>query len=70
MSNKNQKNSPNPFDKFMNDLEKRQQVKKEQIINKRGYYTQETPQQKYNRLYRELPVNRIVTGNKNDKNWQ
>ena len=68
MSKKDQKNAPNPFDKFMNDLEKREQAKKDQRIIKRGYYTQETPQQKYDRLYRELPANRIVTGKKNDKN--
>jgi hypothetical protein len=50
------------FDKFMDDQLKREQKnhQKYQDMVDAG----ETPQQKYNKLYRENPVNRTVWGKK------
>ena len=47
------------FDKFMDDLIDRQQQHEEQL---REYFEgqEELPQRRYNKLYRELPQNRIV----------
>ena len=71
-NNKNTKNTeksapakkslPSPFDKFINDqLRREEAVRKnqEKFVN-HG----ETPQQKYNKLYRENPSNRTVWSKK------
>ena len=47
-----------PFDKFIDDQLQRQNKKSEKI--KSMYGDKETPQQMYNKLYREKPNNRIV----------
>ena len=46
------------FDKFINDITKREEEKRQ----KQAEYAREhsdTPQRKYNDLYRELPQNRV-----------
>ena len=55
---KNPKTLPSPFDKFMEDQLAREAVKqrRNEDVAKQG----ETPQQKYNKLYRENPGNKTV----------
>ena len=53
---------PSPFDKFMDDQLRRQKHKVEKFVKEVG--TKETPQEKYNKLYREKPNNRIVWNKK------
>lgn len=52
-----------PFDKFMKDLDKRIDQQASQQKQMKGAY-QETPQEKYNKRYREHAHNRIVIGDK------
>ncbi len=47
-----------PFDKFIDDQIKREDQNK--VRQKKIVDQGETPQQVYNKLYRERPVNRIV----------
>ena len=49
---------PSPFDKFIEDQLKREQknIERHKTIADHG----ETPQQKYNKLYRENPGNKTV----------
>ena len=49
---------PGPFDKFIDDQLKREQknIARHKSLADHG----ETPQQKYNRLYRESPGNKTV----------
>ena len=47
------------FDKFMNDIVKREEAAKEKIKEYAEGHA-ELPQRKYNRLYRERPQNRVV----------
>ena len=54
----NPKTLPSPFDKFMEDQLAREAVKQKR--NEDAVKQGETPQQKYNRLYRERPQNRTV----------
>jgi len=65
--NKNKKNEEvkvtGQFDKFMKDLDKRIDQRTSQQKQMKGVY-QETPQEKYNKRYREHSHNRIVVGNK------
>jgi len=53
-----QKTLPSPFDKFIEDQLRREQknIDRHKNIASHG----ETPQQKYNRLYRENPGNKTV----------
>tara|TARA_Y100000310_G_scaffold343728_1_gene452738 strand:- start:855 stop:1049 length:195 start_codon:yes stop_codon:yes gene_type:complete len=44
------------FDKFVQDIAKKEQLKKTKVEEK----YEESPQRRYNRLYRELWQNRIV----------
>ncbi len=53
---------PSPFDKFIDDQLRRQKNKVEKFVKEVG--TKETPQEKYNKLYREKPNNRIVWNKK------
>ena len=58
-----QGHSKMPFDKFIDDLEKRQKANTQQRKQLMGSY-KETPQEIYNKRYREHAHNRIVVGNK------
>jgi len=54
---------PNQFEKFMDDFDKRDSAKREKMKE----YTEnhsDSPQRKYNKLYRELWQNRIIYRNK------
>ncbi|MDB4337494.1 hypothetical protein OAA09_00590 [bacterium] len=54
------------FDKFMNDIVKREDAAREHIKDYAEGHA-ELPQRKYNKLYRELPQNRVVYRPKNKK---
>lgn len=47
------------FDKFVDDICKREQ-ETAQRLEEYGRGQEDLPQRRYNRLYRELPQNRIV----------
>jgi hypothetical protein len=51
-----------PFDKFIDDQLQRQNKKVK--THERVMHDKETPQEKYNKLYREKPNNRIVWNKK------
>lgn len=53
---------PSPFDKFIDDQLRRQKNKVENFVKQND--GTETPQQKYNKLYREKTNNRIVWNKK------
>jgi hypothetical protein len=53
---------PSPFDKFIDDQLRRQKNKVENFAKQND--GTETPQQKYNKLYREKTNNRIVWNKK------
>jgi len=55
------------FDKFMNDLLKRQDASRKRFKEMKGPY-KETPQMKRNKMIREKPLNRVVVDTtKNEK---
>jgi len=59
-NNHDDKNTPEfQFDKFMDDIVTREENQREHT---REYVEghKELPQRKYNRLYRELPQNRVI----------
>lgn len=47
------------FDKFIDDICKREEESK-RLLEEYGRGQEEHPQRRYNKLYRELPQNRIV----------
>jgi len=49
----------NGFDKFMDDICKREDVSKKRVKTL-SEEQEESPQRKYNRLYRERPQNKTV----------
>tara|TARA_Y100000592_G_scaffold24697_1_gene38681 strand:+ start:3186 stop:3380 length:195 start_codon:yes stop_codon:yes gene_type:complete len=63
MSNKKTHNSNGHFDKFMDDLLKRQEASRKKFEEMKGPY-KETPQMKRNKMIREKPMNRIVVDTK------
>ena len=55
------------FDKFIKDIVKREDEKREQLKVYAENH-EDLPQRKYNKLYRELPQNKIVYNAQNPKN--
>jgi hypothetical protein len=66
MKKKDSKTQVFQFDKYMDDLLKREKAARQKFQEMKGPYT-ETPQMKRNKMNRELPSNRTVVDTKNEK---